>query len=426
MEGTMTTLLASIGVQDPESNEGPTGPLRMVIERPTAIQRVYLFATEPVRQQADRTVERIEERGVPATRIDIADVDPVDVGALQRWFQRTLLDLEIPGPIYVCATSGTPQITTALTTVCSYLYPAAEHWQALNPKFAEPGRPLTRPFDPDLLRHLDQTAQALEHLERIETISAQLLFAARAKSSLQRESAQYPFYAYGEAVCAALNAADELAPDRAFKVMDAQARWLPYRTNLRAWYSTLRRLDGQKPEWPVELLASAERYMARGVRSAALMRVATAYEVGLTLRLRQHPAFPFNPRKMTERQAQRLEELAREAGAERVGGLVNRRGGGRITLDGAERLATAVALLDKIPLEHGRLGGVHEKMIDARNDLAHSGRHPEPQTVEASIAFVRDRFTTWGWPVKNCPTRPDAIREVARRIARDLRWRAAT
>lgn len=418
----MATLLALIGNRDPQTETGLLGPVRMITEVED-IDRAYLFATadDDIQRNAVATRDYIRDlqSSIDAHKVDIDPlIEPVDVDALQRWFERTLPDFGIEGDVHVMASSGTPQMRIALTTVAAYLYPAAEHWQALDPRYS--AKPYLRSFDPDLMRRHSQTAQALDHLDRIETGPAEALFRERAERTAQTQPAAHGVFRAAAELCAALNAADDLMLNdanahmtQAMKAIGDDSPNLAKKLALLAsWYEHQR--DARRP-W--ELLASAERMQARGTYSAALMRAAIAYEVGLAHRLvSQHK---INPNGVAAIDAGRINRWAMESGMWR-GDLIPTVGNVR-KIEGIDRMAKANLLLDANARTGRRLLPAHAALVGARNTLAHKGRGPTRGAVDASLTFVAGRFSAWQWNQPPCPTRPGLIRTLVPVLRTTLR-----
>jgi hypothetical protein len=157
-------LLATIGLQDPigERSE-PTGPLRAALHlRPATVVLLHSAGT---RSQAAATAHRIgDDVGPVATRLCLLDGDPSDQAAMLERCRELIEELRADSvfrkgcPVEVCATSGTPAMSTALTLAVAARYPQASHWQALNPSQAAAGTDLQHP--PDTIAHLATVMRA--------------------------------------------------------------------------------------------------------------------------------------------------------------------------------------------------------------------------------------------------------------------------
>jgi hypothetical protein len=407
------TLIATIGHRDPGEDGQPTGPLRTATETATEIQRVYLLALQDVRTQAQKTLEAMPKT-VRAEIIDLGDIDPSDADKLMASVERVLPDVDPNDSVHICASSGTPQLGLALTLNAIVRYPGARHWQALDP--SRTAAPYLRRFDPELLWHHAEVDQAIAALDRMDAATSHRLFKKRMQSPATIARQSLPYLKGARALSAALEAADNLdvkqarmllAPVPIAKLGPAGREF----ARITEWYKDLAtRGTKTAPNWALELLAAAHRARCRDDISAALLGAATAYEVGLAIRLRTQ--FGVDPDHVAEDKRLWIRRNeGRIAGGLLHDGLVRAGTNGQFAIQGLENRAKTLALLESDASDI-RLSEGHDKLTSLRNKLIHNATPPSIDSLNAALRFVRDRFSNWGWDLDSCPTAPDAVRSL--------------
>lgn len=169
----MRLLIATIGVRDPESEQGPTGPLTLARQRRP--QRVILLPSAGTLPQAKQTCQRIQRECAPVT-VDIVLLQATNAASLKE-LMRTLPDQvrdavdaaraasAEPLEIDVCATSGTNQMqwTLNLTAASGSLGAPVTFFQVVEPRFAVDGERVL-PVNLAFLRQREALNRAMEHL----------------------------------------------------------------------------------------------------------------------------------------------------------------------------------------------------------------------------------------------------------------------
>ncbi len=398
--------IASIGERDPESPAGPTGPLRGALElRPG---RVMLVAAPGVEAQAENTRQRIavELRGASVTVAPLPVDDPTDLDMLLRECGR-LLDSTLgqtdSASVAVCASSGTPQISLALTLAVLARVPGARHFQALDPSKTDTP---WREVDPDALRHHAELDRALHALASCRSGEARSLLTRRLESGSTEARARRPAIRAACAVATALEQADALSPVEAYKALTIAAKGLPPEAaeplqRLRDWYAKLRKVTKKNPAWPAELAARAAREHAAGRAPQALVAAAIAFEVALSVRLRADHGL--DPDRLSASDLSRLPRGGADAKEFKTG--VYR-------LEGAERRSEALAALDPA-YEPYHDDERRKDLVEGRNHLVHAAKAPAAAHVVTALAFLDALFRALGWPAPSgCPSSPDAIRAL--------------
>jgi len=337
--------------------------------------------------------------------------DPADLDGLLAACGR-LLDEVLPqggaGTVAVCATSGTPQLSLALTLAVSALRPDARHFQALDP--SSTGQ-FWREFNPDALRHHTELEAGFKMLASCRFEEAAELLERRRKSAATEARARRPAIEAALAVTTALAKADALSPSEAHAALNVGVAKLPEAAarslgSLKEWYKSLKDAQGKNPRWPVELAARAAREKAAGRIPQALVAAAIAFEAALTVRLRA--SHGLDPDRLSTRDRERLPNAdeCRELKP------------GAYRLEGAERRSAALAAIDE---EYERLhdDARREPLLETRNKLVHSAKAPSDTAVDDALAFLEDLCGAFGWPSPSeCPSAPDALAKLVRDLRR--------
>lgn len=398
-----TLVVATIGARDPETEAGPTGPLRAAMElRPARVVLLYL---PDVRPNAEATLARIREQlpGVEAEAVEAAAGDPVDTAELIQAVDRALAGplQGVQGKVALCATSGTPQFSLAATLTVMARAPSASHYQALDP--AKAPAPWLREFDPDVLRHSVETDQALQALEGCRFLEAGLLFERRLRAVGDRGPAAKALRK-GQRLATALSAANALDPEVANKVLGRAFQGSA--PELESWYRSLAASRKENPRWPVEVGAAALRQEKGGLLGPALLYAATCLEVALAVRLRT--AYELDPEQMKEQDCLRLPQEIRQ----RLRQVEN-----FWKLEGAENLSELLRFLDQAyrTFISGRGNDKRrEALRDARNRLVHAGKRVQPGVVRESLGFADELCSVFGWVrPSECPSSPQAVARLA-------------
>lgn len=406
-------LIASIGARDPETASGPTGPLRAARElRPN---RVYLLAHTEVKTQASATAKRIsaELNGAKTEVLDLTG-DPADLDSLLLACSRLLegIPTHADETVAVCATSGTPQLTLALTLAASARWLRARHFQALDPEKTDRA---WREFNPDVLWHHNELETGLQMLADCRFVEAAAILSRRVQSEASEARAHRPAIRAAFALARALQAADGLDPKAAQAQLNISASALPAAAahklgQLRQWFQGLTRSKRQ-PQWAVELAARARRELHAERAPQALVAAAMALEAALTVQLR---ARYLNPDKL------RKDDLSRLPQAVRAGVRTLDAAADVYRIEGAERRSEALAELDAAyhPLHQDPR---RKALLEARNDLVHAAKSPSLRVVQDSLKFLEDLCRGLGWPAPSaCPSAPQAIGT----LVKDLRQAA--
>lgn len=399
--------IASIGERDPASPSGPTGPLRGARElRP---ERVVLVAAPGVEQQAEATRVRIArelpDADVAVETLPVADPTHLDalLAACGQVLERLLAPAQGGSGVAVCASSGTPQISLALTLAALARAPGARHFQALDP--AKTDTPW-REFDPDALRHHTELDAGLQMLASCRFEEAAALLERRAASAAIEARAHRRAILAARAAATALERANALDVGGAFMALNVSTKRLPRDAasalgSLHDWYAHVKTAPKKNPKWPAELAARAAREMAAGRVPQALVAAAIAFEAALAVRF--HTQLGLNPDLLSPADLSKLE--VRETDAVEFAQGVFR-------IEGAKRRSEALATADtEYRPVHG--DGRRERLLERRNDLVHKAKAPSRADVDEALAFLDAVFRALGWPVPSqCPSAPDSIRAL--------------
>jgi len=342
--------------------------------------------------------------------------DPVDLDCLLHALGQELRPLAQQGPgarVACCATSGTPQLSLALTLAAMALFPQARHYQALDPSHAQ--APLLREFDPDTLHHQAELDAALRALENCQLVEAALLFERRLNSAAPVARSAAPVVRAGQAVARALAAIAAFNPRPAAGMMQVSRKGLPNAaatalSNLETWFSQLSRKLSTNERWPVELAALSLRQQTAGLEAPALLTAAIAFEVALAVRLRT--AHQFDPDRIKQADLHRLPEPLRQK-ARQFADEPN-----MYRVEGARLRSQTLAHLDS-----GYNDVLHEftaaekALIEQRNDVMHQAKGPEPGAIEEAAKFLAAMFAAFDWPdPSSCPSAPRPIAELVRAL----------
>lgn len=403
-------LIATIGMRDPETEHGPTGPLRAAQGlRP---RTVLLIALPEVVAQAGETSAAVR-RAIPGADVRVITLDasdPVDIDCLQQALDSEIgaLGAEISGKsVAVCGSSGTPQLGLALTLMAMARFPGATHYQALAPQFAT--GPLLREFDPDVLRHHTETANAFDALESCQWALARRLFESRLASRTALARGAGAALRAGRLLATALLAAEKLdaaGASRALSSLSELSR--PARRDLeqlKQWYAGIDSRGRGSTNWPVELAALARRQQRAGAPAQALISAAIAMEAAIAVRFRTQHGLDLDKLK----DLQRVPEDLR-------GSLVSL-GGSSFRLEGAEKRSR---WLERIDPEYARMlrdreaQSQRKNLTEARNDLVHQGRPLRPEALAGGLEFLDALFRAFGWRLSaDCPSSPQAVAAFA-------------
>lgn len=407
-------LIATIGMRDPQTEGGPTGPLRAAESlRP---HTVLLIALPDVQAQAEETRAAIRGAvpGADVRLITLDTSDPVDIDGLQQALDSELRDLanEISGrSVAVCGSSGTPQLGLALTLTAMARFPGATHYQALAPQFA--AEPLLRTFDPDVLRHHTETASAFAALEACQFTLARRLFESRLTSRTTVARRAGAALRAGHLLATALLAAERLdAAEASCALSRLSDLSRPARRDLeqlKQWYASIANRGRASADWPVELAALARRQQRAGAPAQALISAAIAMEAAIAVRFRTKHGLDLD--KLKGEDPQRVPGDLRSS-------LV-RLGGSAFRLEGAEKRSR---WLERIDPEYGSVLRDREaqsrrkNLSEARNDLVHQGRPPRPEDLEGGLELLDTLFRAFGWRLSaDCPSSPQAVAAFAAR-----------
>lgn len=415
-DGRYDLLLGSIGGRDPETEHGPLGPLRAALElRP---RQVFLIAHTDVVGNAERTRSRILDE-VPDAEVEILRLDlddPVHIDRLVTYIDRLITGedvrarLQAARRLAVCASSGTPQITLALTLVTLFRLPGADHFQALDPQKA--GAPPLRPFDPDVLRHHAELEQALIALGRCELGEACRLLDRRLESPSLAARRDLPQVRAAHAVCQMLLAAEAFDPRAAAQVAQVGRKGLPAGVvesvaALHEWYRRLARHRQDNPDWAVELVALALRQRTAGRQAQALITAAIAFEVALVVRFKT--AHRLDPYNLNAHELTRFSNGVRTRARPIEKTAV-------FSLQGAELLTQALKEIDPTFLRLlDEQEGARKQLVERRNKLVHEGRPPDEATLDDGLRFLRALCRTFDWrDPEEVPSSPLAIERLVR------------
>jgi hypothetical protein len=399
--GETALLVATIGGRDPETEAGPTGPLRAALDlRPDRVLLIYLA---DVRTNAEATLARIrrDAPGVSAEMLEVKANDPVDTGALIQAvdgaLERYLRGAQ--GEIALCATSGTPQFSLAATLTVMARAPTAKHFQALDPSKAAP--PHLREFDPDILRRTAETDQAFRALASCRFQEADTLFQRRLQGAVPAGAVEKALRK-GQRLAKALIAAGTLDAGEANRVLGKEFQGSA--PELEEWYRKLAKSRKHNPDWPVEVGAVAYRQATQGLLAPALLTAATCMEVAFAVRLRK--THDLDPECLKEKDRLRLPQEARQH---------LRQAEGFWKLEGVENLSELLRCIDK---DYRSFISQNEKqreaLRDARNRLVHAGKAVQPETVSQSLEFVDELCSAFGWGRPSaCPSSPEAVAHLA-------------
>lgn len=404
--------IASIGARDPETESGPTGPLRGALElRP---RRVVLVALPGVESQAATTCDRMAAEGLDAVVEPLAVRDQVDIDELLHacgsLLDRLMDGLGAEDAVAVCASSGTPQLTLALTLAVMARAPQALHFQAADP--AKTDRPW-RPFDPDALRHHAELDAAFRMLEACRFAEAAGLLERRARSATLAARARLPSIRAALSLARAVELADALRPADASATLGAtSAKGLPADAvtlwqAVATWYAGLKQAGTKKnPRWPVELAARAHRQRGAGRSGEALVAAAIALEVALAVRLRAHCGL--DPDALTLEDRDRIPADLRKELRQRED-----TGPPVWTIEGAKRRSELLRALDQAYLALVASRPI-ERFLNVRNRLVHDATQPRDSLVDEFLDFLGEVCRAFGWDdPRACPSSPAALARLA-------------
>jgi hypothetical protein len=342
--------------------------------------------------------------------------DPVDVDELQHAIDAELAGLGGPDArsIAICATSGTPQLSLALTLVAMSRFPGAAHYQALDPERA--AEPLLRRYDPDVIRHRMEAVAAIGALESCQFPVAVRLFESRLASGTTVSASALGAFNAGRAVAGALaKAADLDARGASEALTPTEGRDAGLSTGdrravsaLKQWYGKIAAGGKGSTEWPVELTALALRQRAAGATAASVLSAAIAFEAALTARLRTpHGLDPDNVKSKDDLPAEIRHYL-----------LTNER---PFRVEGAEKRSDWLARIDP---QYARIveghAGARKALGKARNHLVHRGTSPGEEVLEAGICLLAAVFSAFGWiSPEACPSSPAVVAALAGRLRQE-------
>lgn len=446
-------LLATVGRQDPETAAGPTGPLRTALEvRPERVVLIH-SGTPGFPERAEETERRLREE-VPAVAVQRHTLRPGDVSdfvPVLDDLQRLVVDLPVADgdEVHVCATSGTPAMTVALTLAASARFPAARHWYAANP--AETAGPPLRRFDPDALRHHQELVAACRALADCRAGDARQWFQRRLAGDTDILARVRPAVEAGYRLAMALGYVQDFQLDLAAKALDASnlrrqlLRRCPGLGEIGGWFRALAAGRRDNAEWPVELAAVALRERQAARTSLAVVRLALAHEVALQVRLlKQHGVdadrvtAPMRAKlvaAMGEQAAYRALQLpaatvsAPERTRERAadGGVPGRDGGQPPRIEGsANRLDVLEALEPALSASMTPARrAARKRIVDMRNDLVHRGAAGAGAEVDAvldgGIDYLQHLYARFGWrDPQAAPSAPAALARLAGELASAL------
>lgn len=393
---------------------------------------LHTAATERVDSPANaaRTAERIREE-VPGAAVEthlIGVADPTEIATLAAWFDGVLRGLPAAGEVHICASSGTPQMGIALTLAAEQALPAARHWTALNPAEARP--PYLREFEPDVLRHRREMAEALGLLACCHVFEARERFKARLAANSVPVRMVKGAVESGRRAAGALTLIGEFQVDAAARMLPPgnvagkTLRGAPRLGPLAGWLANLKGATARNPAWAVELAALALREREVGRTALAVLRTAVAHEVMLDVRLQEkHEIDPDNLGREGRQKVERAlgERAAEVIKEERFDGQ-----GGRLKLPWWRERFDLIRALEPAVARRFDDGRREEIAVvtEMRNNLVHRGtlageRAANPEgPLDAGLAYVRDLCVAFGWPdPADAPTAPRAVAALAGELA---------
>lgn len=441
----MRILLATVGQRDPGTPEAPTGPRRAANElRP---EEVVLLATEDVARQADELRESIQaslpgvavhvelaERlrpGVPNLPVLLGELLYVGREVVRRYPELTDASNEVD----VCATSGTPQISTALTLVARSLLPNARHYQALDPSKASGGTLLV-PFDPDILVRLDARDRLFDRLAAGDGAGA-----LAAGHGLDRVASP-PWNA--KAVRTALELARGLEYVAAFQRSELKTLSFPQQKNApdevrlrldgaRQWFA---RCVNDDKAWAVELGAHALRVLGLGNPTGAVIAAAIATEAMTTAGIRLHGEIDPDGVSALEKLPEPLRERARAVGQApeyyRVEGLATGAAAPSAPMvgqapayyrveGGRDRSLLLKEVCRGYRAAFDELEPIRERIAEARNKAVHRGAAAERAIADEVAPFLDRLAEAVGFDgpasVPTAPERLGALAEALRKLS---------
>jgi hypothetical protein len=419
-------LIATIGENDPISLHGPMAALRAALhDRP---ELIFLVHTNATLGQAEETRSHIA-RGLPDAGIRLLSLpidDPTDTEFMldflhERWVHLRHEFADAVGRpiraddvhVSIAGSSGTRHMGLALTLSAELAFPWAQHWTAIRPDVAvgsavPPSRdPCLRSFRAGLLRHEHESREGFRLLASCHFHEAVAKFEERlrlAPLSPDRGSAS-PIQVAARLAQTFRDLADsdvrpalqglfaEPVPATWAARMGAVETITAWLRRIEAWYSPIEQAihtpNDLADPWPAELVAIALRERAAGRLPLAVMKLQTAFEVAMQVRLTQLTGRPGAPaREAWDRTLDRLRRL--DAGLDRQLSVRT------------DRIREASAL------------------ARARNDLVHRGRtlHRLEEVLNDGHRFVDELLHMFEWRTSaDAPTRPEEIHSAATLLA---------
>jgi hypothetical protein len=422
-------LIATVGVRDPVTQAGEMGALRVAQE--VCPGSVCLLHTEQTRKQAEQTAQLIQQiAGARVQCVQSRVSDPTDIDELLDDCHRTLAELRLPptSSVHICATSGTPQMATALTLTADACFPGATHWMALDPSRTV-GEPLRR-FSPDVLRHHRETAEGLSALAACRPYEALRLLQRREEGNPRVVARSKKPIHWGRCAAQVLALVAEYRPDETCKALSqlggSDTQRAPALGPFVRWFDCFRRSashEQRRVRWAEELLAAAARERRAGRYASALVALQVAHEVGLAAALiSRHGVDPDELGPAAER------KVAAALGPEDAVRMI--KGGATSAKSRIEGWATRSRVLRALEPDLDSVIGVPEAAGHAAAALAHernkilhqaaaaSASASIAQTLQVGFSYVNALFRALGWFPSDCaPTGPEALRELAQQLA---------
>lgn len=427
-------LLATVGERDPETEEGPTGPLRAA-QKVQPTRAVLIHTRDAVfSDRARATVSRMERdvHGIHVQLVEMREPDPTWIAPLLNEVQRVLMSLRVDlgDEVHVCATSGTPQMGLALTLVADARFPAARHWQALNPGKARGD--LLRAFEPDAVRHHPEMVAAFHALATCRVRDARDRFDRRLNGQPDVIGPVRPWLDAGYRTSSALALVEDFQLQSLPRVLRRQnlgrapLERSPAFSALVDWYGNLTGNQGRRtnPRWPVELAALALREFRAERPSLAIVRLALAHEVALQVRLLE--AHGVDVDRLNPEMLRRIEPALGNEVKGRLVPLGHDAAGklGAHRLDGVVHRFMVLAHLEPGLAERvsGEMRRSRDQLVEIRNDLVHRGVYGQqdkvPAVFERGIDYVAFLFTHFGWDdPREVPSAPVGVESVANQLA---------
>lgn len=410
----VTVLLATIGKRDPVRDGEPTGPLRAALKLRPDI--AVLLAGQDVRDQAEATRDAIQgalpacevhlefaeqlRPGVPNLVVDIQELLYVGRAVVHRHPELR----EPASRVAVCFSSGTPQMSVAMTLVARSLIPGAQHYQALDPGNAQPGSELLRTFDPDALVRLDARSRVFEALARGDGAAA--LAAGEPLRAVHPPPWNKKALESALAVSRALEWVAAYQRQRLLHFRLPQVKGLgEAAADLTAIEDWFKQCQARLEAWGAELAAQALRLAAREETTRAIIAAAVAAEVLVTAALERSGLDPEDikdPGAVPEELRQDLKASDDQR---------------KYRLEGAQRRSKLLAARDpgyQAALAEG-LERQREAIARARNVAVHQGKAPDAGLV-AEIQPYLDRLAevTKAPIPSRLPTAPPSLARLAR------------